>query len=138
AFKIHLRYEPVLSTSHLEVDVCRSHHIGSSGIGCWYNCLEPIPTFGVGGQDGGSLKVRVEWCRIWVAGMRVTPMSIGLPDFDFCGANRLSREVQHSPHDVEYLAVCSARPTRHSRQIGVLTQFADRIEGSEYLTRSTR
>src|ERR1700747_2245132 len=87
------------TTGHLEVDVCGSDQIGSSGIGCWFNRPEPIPAFRVGGQDGGSLKVGSEWCRIGVAGVRVTPVSIGLPDFDFCGANGLSREVQHSPHD---------------------------------------
>jgi hypothetical protein len=94
--------------------------------------------FRVGGQDGCSLKVRIEWCRIGVAGMRITPVSIGLPDFDPCGANRLSRKVQHPPHHIEYLALCSTRPSGKSRQIRVLTQFAERIEGSEYLTGRTQ
>src|SRR5262249_624298 len=70
--------------------------------------------------------------------MRITPMSIGLPDFYFCIANGLSRKVQHSAHDVEYLALCPARPTGQSCQVGVLTEFAERGEGSKYLTGRTR
>src|SRR6266478_3610399 len=96
-------YDFVLSTAHLEVDVCRPHPVGSSRIGCRFNCLESIPAFRVRGQDGGALKVRVEWRRIGIAGMRVPPVSIGLPHFDLCVANGLSRKVEHPAHDVEHL-----------------------------------
>ena len=44
-FKIHLRYDFVLSTAHLEVEMCRPHPVGSSRIGCRFNCLESIPAF---------------------------------------------------------------------------------------------
>src|SRR6266478_9519046 len=90
-FEIHLRYDFVLSTAHLEVDVCRPHPVGSSRIGCRFNCLEAISAFRVRGQDGGTLKVGVEWCRVRIAGMCVAPVSIGLPHFDLRVANGLSR-----------------------------------------------
>src|SRR5580692_688267 len=118
-FKIHLRYDFVLSTAHLEVDMCRPHPVGSSRIGC-RNCLESILAFRVRGQDGRALKIRVEWGRIGIAGMRVAPVSIGLPHFDLCGANGLARKVQHPADDVEHLPFRTTGSTGYSRQIGGL------------------
>jgi hypothetical protein len=50
--------------------------------------------------------------------MRVAPVSIGLPNFDLCVVNRLSRNVQHAAQDVEHLPFRTTRPTGYSRQIG--------------------
>src|ERR1700722_18333625 len=113
----------VLSTAHLEVDMRRPHPVGSSRIGCRFNCLESILAFRVRGQDGGALKIRVEWGRIGIAGMRVAPVSLGLPPFDLCVATGLARKVQHPADDVEHLPFRTTGPTGYSRQIGGLRQL---------------
>src|SRR5207237_117364 len=74
--------------------------IGTDWIGGRFNSLEPISTFRVRGQNGRSFKVGVERRGVSIARMRVTPMSVGLPNLDLCVANGLTLQIEHAPHEV--------------------------------------
>src|ERR1700730_15117563 len=73
-FKIHLRYKPVFSAAHLEVDVGRPEPVGSGRIGCWLDCLEAIPAFQVGRQRGRRLqssgRAAPDWSRWGASSVR--------------------------------------------------------------------
>src|ERR1041384_4888914 len=98
--KEHLSDESVVLRFHLEMNVRRSHSNNRRRIWTRLYRLKAISPFGVRGLDTKALKVRIQWCSILIALMRIAPVSVRLPNGNFGSAYRFAFQIRNSASQI--------------------------------------
>src|SRR5882724_8680044 len=100
----YLRDHTVDLPCHLEVEMGRSHPVGSSRIRPGLDRLKPITALGIGVLNGEALEVGIKGCRIRVTRVSVAPVRIGLPQLNPRRFDWLPLHVHDPPHGIDHLA----------------------------------
>jgi len=91
---------------YLEVNVRRSHPVGTSGIRSGLYGLDPIATILTRSNIDAIDEVRIERRRIFVLTMRVATESVGLPVRDAHPLDRFTIEAEYRSRDPDDLPLC--------------------------------
>ncbi len=102
--KVHLRNQSrkKRSAKHREVNVRRTPRIVviKPRIRSRLDGDEAVDSIFVGERASGPGKIRIQWRRMLIDGVNVTPRRIRLPQFNQRARNRTAVAVQHAPgHD---------------------------------------
>src|SRR3954452_8956340 len=120
----------------LEMNMSRACPGRSRRIATWLYGPDPINSVAIRPYVDAANEVGVQWRRIVVAGMRIPPEAIGLPDGEPQATERLSLAIENTPGDFDYFSLRESGPSLDCGQVVAFDRLsADRKERPQNLVR---